>query len=56
MREARLKNIGAANKAPAADASNGAAAEEEKKEEAVPARSEVIDSSTQPVRAAVAEE
>jgi hypothetical protein len=56
MKDARLKNIGAANRAPATNASNGAAAEEEKKEEAVSARSEVIDSSTQPVRAAVAEE
>ena len=50
MREARLRNIGAANKAPAAiDASNiaAAAAEEEKKEEeVVPVRSEVIDSSS----------
>jgi len=48
-----LKNIGAANKAPATDNTNVTAAEEEKKEEAVTVSSEVINSSTKPV---VAEE
>ena len=44
IREARLKNIGAANKAQAADAANAAAPEEEKKEEPVPVAPEVINS------------